>query len=340
MNYNFVLDKLEQWDEDELIYREYYYLSKNQDSLDSFRIRHADAPSYLKIALFPDEISSFREEEDFISLQHNVSLVKHPRYFPLFYHKHAFFEMIYVVSGQCTQRFQLQDIQLSQGDICILSPEVRHGIEVYDDSIILNIVIRKSTFLDIFMNTIRDKSQIGLFFLGNTYAKKNMQYMLFHTKKDFSIRNAIFDMYLEQLHADEFSDRIICSQLTIFFAQLTRKHKKNLEIPEAHLSNSNADKLINYILNNYNSVTLEELSRQFHYSSSYCASLIKKSSGYSFTDLVTSIRLQHGENLLLLTPLSIAEISEKLGYKNPETFIRMFKRYHKMSPSQYRKQHP
>lgn len=175
--------------------------------------------------------------------------------------------------------------------------------------------------------------------MENLFAKKKYPYLLFHTGKDLVVRNYILDMYLEQTNEDEFSDRIICSLLTIFFTQLTRRHKKTMELSSAGKSKrGNEEALVNYILNNYQTVTLEELSRKFYYSVPYCSKVIKDFSGSTFSELLTSVRLQQGENFLLLTQMSVADISARLGYKNPETFIRVFQRYRHMTPSQYRRQ--
>ena len=42
--------------------------------------------------------------------------------------------------------------------------------------------------------------------------------------------------------------------------------------------------------------------------------------------------------MLLNTNKTVATISEELGYMNPETFIRSFKKFTDMTPAQYRKQ--
>ncbi|MDO4339593.1 MAG: AraC family transcriptional regulator [Eubacteriales bacterium] len=227
---------------------------------------------------------------------------------------------------------------LEEGDLCIMAPHVTHGIEVFDDSVILNILIRHSTFMDIFINTIRDKTQISMFFLNNIYSKKKLPYLLFHTDGDLTIRNYILDMYIEQSNLDEFSDRIICSIMTIFFTQLIRLHKKNLEIPESYKQkNACENDIFNYIVNNYAETSLEQVAKHFHFSVPYCSKLIKDIAGCTFSEFQENIRLQQSENYLLYTQLSVADISEKIGFKNPETFIRMFKRHRKMTPSKYRK---
>lgn len=339
MNYELIIDELKTWQEDESLFRDYYFVNKGNYSLDSFLEKYESDPVNLNLALHPDTIPKYRPENDFISIGRNVAIVKHPRYIPLFFHEHAFFEIIYVLSGSCTQHFQESSIRLAKGDLCMMAPDVMHGIEVMNDSIVLNILIRYSTFIDIFMNTIRDKTQISQFFLDNIYSRKKLNYILFHTQGDTVIRNYILDMYLEQIYLDEFSDRIICSFLTIFFTQLMRRHKRTLELPRTHLKKDDLeDTITNYIIEHYHEVSIEQVAEHFHFSRQYCSKLVKDISGYTFSEFLTNIRIRQGENLLTHTTLSIADISEKVGYKNPETFIRAFKKSVRCTPTDFRKQ--
>lgn len=338
MNYSMIIDKLSSYSKEEFMYQEYFRPCENRQPLKAFIEKYKDEPEELGYLLNPETIDSSPPEDRFISLGQNASIVKHPRYFPIFYHEHSFFEMIYVLSGTCRQIFEDREIRLKTGDLCIMAPNVVHGIDVTDDSVILNILIRRSTFLDIFINTVRDKTQISMFFLNNIYEKNKIPYLLFHTNSDMLIRNYVLDMYLEQEHHDEYSDRIICSILTIFFTQLIRLHKSHMETSKSPGGkNSYETEIFNYIVNNYADLSLEQVAEHFHFSVPYCSRLIKKTAGFTFSELQENIRLQQGENYLLYTQMSVNDISEKIGFKNPETFIRMFKRRHAMTPSKYRK---
>ena len=338
VNYDIIIQDLSVFTREEQIYQEYFQLTREDKSLAPFLARYKKETEYLSYLQHPENIDSSPTEDKFISSGRNVSIVKHPRFFPVFYHKHDFFEIIFVLSGTCTQIFEDRKIRLTTGDLCIMAPNVVHAIEVFDSSVILNIIIRRSTFLDIFINTVRDKTQISMFFLSNIYEKNKVPYLLFHTGEDDTIRNYLLDMYMEQLQLDEYSDRIICSILTIFFTQLIRLHRKDMEIPQSSDSRSALEtQVFNYIVNHYADLSLEQVAAYFHFSVPYCSKLIKKISCQSFSDLQENIRLQQSENLLLYTQMSVADISDKIGYKNPETFIRMFKRHHGMTPSRFRK---
>ncbi|WP_462411605.1 helix-turn-helix domain-containing protein [Neobacillus sp. Marseille-QA0830] len=338
MKYDLTINNLSKWGKDESLYRKYSQLKDNTKALNEFLEAIHDEPELKDIMVHPENIPQYRYEDKFISNNHNVAIIKHPRFIPFFFHEHSFFEIVYILSGACKQRMRGKTFTFVQGDLCLIPPNVEHGIEVFDDSLILNILIRRSTFLDIFINTIRHKTEISFFFLENIYSRQKVRYLIYHTNGDVLIRNYILDMYLEQLNTDEYSDRIICSILTIFFMQLTRRHKKSLEIPEVNQKGkAYENQFLNYILNNYPTVTLKELSEHFNFSVPYCSKLIKSLTGYSFSELLTSIRMQQGESLLLLTQLSMAEISDKVGCEHPDTFIRAFKRNFGTSPSQYRK---
>ena len=65
--------------------------------------------------------------------------------------------------------------------------------------------------------------------------------------------------------------------------------------------------------------------------------LIKETTGMTFTEITQRIRMEKAQDMLSNTNLSVAAISEEVGYDAPEHFIRLFKKYTKMTPSAYRK---
>ncbi|MCB5662380.1 AraC family transcriptional regulator, partial [Erysipelatoclostridium ramosum] len=143
----------------------------------------------------------------------------------------------------------------------------------------------------------------------------------------------------EHKQMDIYSDRIICSMFSILMSLLNRNYNKDITISQNNIIKNLPDfQIIDYLLKNYKHASLENISKEFHYTVPYCSKLIKETTGYSFSELLTKIRMQNGKNLLLNTRLSIEAISLNLGYKNPETFIRVFKKNYLITPHQFRKQ--
>ena len=328
--------KLLKWTPYEMFYRDYYYAD---EVLKAALLKREDVdPEQKERVLRPESFPANETEEYFFSEGRNVSLVKHTRYQPLFIHDHAFFEMLYVVTGGCAQVLTDSEMQLQQGDLFLMGPGTRHGVKVFDDSVVVNILIRSSTFMDIFLNAVRDKSHLSSFFLGSMYDREKLPYLIFHTGNDDQVRDAVLDMYEEWENGDSYSDRILCSMLTIFFAWLTRDHSGDLELPTGAGSQAEyGDEIMSYIMAHFDEVTLNSLAEAFHFSVPYCSKLVKMVCGIPFSELITRIRMQQGMNLLQTTQMSVSAISDYVGYKNPETFIRCFSRAFHMTPNQYRR---
>ena len=343
------------WRDDERFYRAYYFAVRNNESPDDILQMPGIGEEERHWAQHPETIDPAKTERDFFNDGRNVQFIKHPRYFPLFFHKHTFFEIIYVLEGTCMEYTGVhgegnekivdaddrvyRSVELKKGDLFLISPGVRHGIAVFhDNSTVINILIRQSTFMDIFLNTVKDKSRLAAFFLGNLYEKDRFPYMFFRTGEDPKIREYVLDMLREEAEQDEYSDRIVCAMLTVFFNRLNRSYA-NQAVSGKSAKEISADQaaILDYIIQNYRTVTLQELAKTFHFSIPYCSKLVSSITGSSFQNLVSGIRLQQGENLLAHTQLSIEKISEETGYKNPETFIRAFQRYYGMTPGRYRK---
>ncbi len=84
-------------------------------------------------------------------------------------------------------------------------------------------------------------------------------------------------------------------------------------------------------------LSLGSLAERYSLSIGYLSSLIKKELGHSFSEYITSKRIQEAKKLLMDESLSIDAIAEMVGYKDYFYFTKVFKSYSGISPSKYRK---
>ena len=94
--------------------------------------------------------------------------------------------------------------------------------------------------------------------------------------------------------------------------------------------------IINYIQENYLTVTLDDLSSQFYLSKPYLSKYIKEKSGMTFGENVKRIRLNKASTLLRNGNMKVERVAEAAGYQNVEHFNRLFKKKYGMTPVQYR----
>ncbi|WAA12528.1 response regulator [Fervidibacillus halotolerans] len=99
------------------------------------------------------------------------------------------------------------------------------------------------------------------------------------------------------------------------------------------------DKAKKYIQNRFNdSISLEEVAEHVKLSTPYFAKLFKEETGKTYTDYLTELRMRRAKELLLNTDLTFKEISFQVGYRDPNYFSRVFKKYFNLSPREYQSQ--
>ena len=72
----------------------------------------------------------------------SVYLSKHYRYTPALKHSHTYFEIIYMLSGSCKQTPDKEDLPLHAGDICFIASKRKYTLEIFNDSIAINLMLR------------------------------------------------------------------------------------------------------------------------------------------------------------------------------------------------------
>jgi two-component system, response regulator YesN len=86
-------------------------------------------------------------------------------------------------------------------------------------------------------------------------------------------------------------------------------------------------------------VTLEDVAGQVCLSPKYLSRIFQEIVGQSFNEYRLSIKTAQACEFLRNSDYTITEISFRLGYQNLESFIRMFEKMMKLSPTQYRHKH-
>ena len=328
----------------ENFYRDYYIAGKNKDTLQAF-LQDLDMEMVQKKHLLinekPETIPDVFEDSFFFDLSNNDSIVvqKHERYSPAIEHSHTFFEISYVYDGKCTQTISGRTLEMRTGDFCVIPPGIRHSISVFDDTIVINIMLRKDTLHTMFYSFLNTPNLLSSFFLNNIYAKKANDYIVFHTGTDSGIATSFLSMLTESVNRQEYYYQTITNMLLLDFYLIIRNYSESVQMP---LFDSRIDvqryALIQYIQENYKDVTLSDLSKKFHYSNEYTSRLIKELTGMTYTEIVRTVRIERSQDLLANSTMSVATIAEVVGYDTTEHYIRQFKKHTKMTPSAYRKE--
>ena len=82
-------------------------------------------------------------------------------------------------------------------------------------------------------------------------------------------------------------------------------------------------------------IPLKEVAALFHLNASYVSQLIKAETGQTYTQYVTQLRIGKAKELLRTTNLSLAQVSEAVGFNDYFYFIKKFKREVGVTPGKF-----
>jgi len=95
-----------------------------------------------------------------------------------------------------------------------------------------------------------------------------------------------------------------------------------------------------FIDRNYDKkVTLDDVAGQLCLSPKYFSRIFKEITGQGFNECRLSVKIAQACKLLKNSDYTVTEIADRLGYKNLESFIRIFDKMMKASPTEYRSKH-
>lgn len=133
------------------------------------------------------------------------------------------------------------------------------------------------------------------------------------------------------------ADQMIRLKLELFLINLIRDKTEELG---KNLSDAEPEKIIKelhaYIDANYSkSINLDELCFLFNTNKTSICNRFREHYGTTVIDYVNRKRIKEAKKLLKSGQLSITQISYNLGYNSVHYFSRIFKKYEKISPTQY-----
>lgn len=117
------------------------------------------------------------------------------------------------------------------------------------------------------------------------------------------------------------------------YSVLIKPSEEEWEVREERI-----DKIIQFIYANYDkALTLSVLAKEFHFTTVYLSHYIKKETGYTFLEILTSVRMYYAARYLKETKMKNGEICHKVGVPDERYFGQLFKKTYEMTPYEYRK---
>ncbi len=254
-------------------------------------------------------------------------------------HIHTAVEILYITKGEFKIDADGEQALARAGDIVLFRSNTVHSIYHLDDSHGQYYVLKlPSHFLfqtfkggnntDCIMPLLKSKKDDKVIFSASE---------LPNTIKELWIKMiSEYEAHQPMLFAMEkaYACAFIVSLYREFFA-MAAKQSKNIYVSENIIPLIYES--VEYINENYVSdISPTDCAKRANLSYSYYAKLFREVIGKSFKEYLTSLRLSKAHSILLVTDLTITDISLSCGYKSPSHFTAEYKKHYGVTPSETR----
>ncbi len=147
------------------------------------------------------------------------------------------------------------------------------------------------------------------------------------------------DIILDSLrgHADDYVNKNEGSEKIRKSVEETIRARAMENGPSRDISHEKIQKIKHFIYKNcLKNITLEDAAKVVCLSPKYLSRVFRVAVGKGFNEYKLELRIDHAENLLIKTSYTVYQVADKVGYENPESFIRQFRKKNGCTPTEYR----
>ncbi len=247
-------------------------------------------------------------------------------------HIHSDYEIITVLSGALDFRNKNTSARLQEGDVLLINPLDSHEFSASRPALVLSF-------------------QIPAAFFKQYYQKMDhieFDHLLYRADPDPASFSHMIHRILLEIGINYFTNTdsrpLRCAGLiNQLFAELVEQVPYHIASEkEKHSDRSRSlrmREIIEYINAHFQErLTLSEIAEEQHLDLYYMSHLFKDFFGVPFQDYLAKVRCEHARSLLLMTDLSLLDISLNAGFSDPKYFTKHFQNLFGATPKQYRKQ--
>ena len=252
-------------------------------------------------------------------------------------HFHDDMEVVYVLEGSLLLRNGYYTYTLKQGDIFILNDREMHSFENTGEENMVMMLQMDLTYFsryydnlrnNFFVTDMEDDSDESLEVLRTILARIMMEVL----QKGYGYEHKV----IESTH------NLIACLISDFqyFVMEDGKFKNESRNKGNKILAGRLNRITDYMYDNYSrKLTLNEIAEREHLSIYYLSHIMKEATGLSFQDLLSYIRVEESEKLLLGSNKKIGAIAEETGFSAVRYYIKHFEYWFGMHPLEYRKKY-
>ncbi len=246
-------------------------------------------------------------------------------------HYHPYYELFYVVSGQCRMFVEHSLFSVGAGELVIIPSATLHRTQ-YDENVRVDRIT--VSFTEEYVSQLLEIA-------GQDFLNKNGEIgkICFSGEAKTELELLFGRLLKEEKNGDEFSELEIKSLLLNLFVILARnKERKTVKDFEGNEAAVKIQETARYIYENFDQdITLEKASQIAGMRDTYFSRMFREITGFGFKEYLTNVRIQQSVKMLTTGNLTITQIALACGFADGNYFGDAFKKSTGLSPREFRK---
>lgn len=251
------------------------------------------------------------------------------------WHFHKELEILCVLKGRLDVYVEETQYTLSGGDVIIIGAKEPHkdhfyrihGLEYIVLQFDIEQFVENST-----LNYFRSISEPG-------FSLHKLNY-IFRENPQAAARvlESVEEILLEVQQKNEGYEMAASLQVKSIMLTLLRNDTRHLISLKERGDMMRLKPVLDYVEENLeNRIQVEEVCRLANVSYYYFVKYFKKVMGMSFLEYVNYKKIKKAERMLLTQDVSVTQVADSIGMPNMAHFYKVFRKYNRCSPNEYRK---
>ncbi len=244
-------------------------------------------------------------------------------------------EMIFCLKGTVKFSYEFEEFNLSAGEFILVDKDAHFLSGEKEDNICISFYINLEWFAEKYTYIT------SLLFVCEATRESSKPYPTYYHKQMRGTLVAILFYLSNHENADDdFQNTIINGvekiiDLLVHHFDLAFFYNPEL-ILKKELMERSRNMMVYLQSHSTEKITLETMAQDFNLTKSYLSEFLRTFE-IGFRKLLSYIRANNSEKLLMTTDLNIMDISEACGFSDPKYYYSAFKEWYKCTPSQFRK---
>lgn len=263
-------------------------------------------------------------------------------------HRHDYFEILFSVSGGDSQHIYLRDHLSRRGSVFFVSPMTPHQVR-FSPADTCFVIYFDLGYLRPELSGV-NASSIDVELLSRA---PELAPFVYQQHLEFDLSDAQLEgleglcqrMLREQQSPSLCSNEATRASLALFLVEVTQAWQEDIKAlmrvkPPMGGGERHVRRVLEFIEQHMAAkVTLTQAAQAAAVSPNYLANLLRRETGQTFIDLLTSRRMDRACELLSYTRLQVSQIGDQVGYFDVDYFCRRFKQITGCTPLEYRAKH-